>query len=501
MAIRLKIAVFATALVLLGFNIQRVGLAEAYVDPIAHIPAQDEAVYSSTALHMAESGGWLTPVFLGRYALYKPPLLYWVAGFSVKLFGPSALALRLPSLLAGAGVALLLFTWIWRAHSLAAAASATLLLITDRVFFTLARVTLTDMPLLLWIVIALYCVYRDPGLATRRSLWIFGGAVGAAIMTKGVAGFLPLMMLAGTGRIGFRRFMQVCGVGALIAAPWHAYQLAVHTRWFWAEYILTEHFTWALAAPSQSTQENQLFYYLKRLALLDPVLCVAALAGIPFAIRTRNRLLLAWFTVVILALIAFGYRNTSYLLLLIPALCLLAAGALRNWSTTAVVALLACLKLAMLPYQPEHPMPSVAALKSYAALGRTRDLILISPDDEFVSSTLPLRHVRYCFLNTHPDPPPLPLDFRYLGIALTVPEFNDFARLAPVFAQRLAEFGLASSQPVGTVILARSPGELVTLIAGHPESDFSVPTDLGPVQDASHIAWNETAGRFFLLAR
>ena len=506
MAIRLKVAVFLTALALvvlvqLGFNVQRVGLAEAYIDPIAHIPAQDEAVYSSTALHMAESGGWLTPVFLGRYAFYKPPLLYWAAALSVKLFGASPLGLRVPSLLAGAGVALLLFTWIWRAHSLAAALSATLLLITDRIFFTLARLTLTDMILLLWMIIALYCLYRDPGLTTWRSRWIFGSAVGAGIMTKGVAGFLPLMILVGAGRIGLRGFVQVCGVGALIAAPWHLYQLAVHTRWFWAEYILTEHFTWALAAPSQSTQENQLLYYAKRLVLLDPVLCVAALAGIPFAIRSRNRLLLVWFGVVILALFAFGYRNTSYLLLLIPPLCLLAAGALRSWYTTALVAALACIKLTMLPYQPEHPLPSVEALKTYAALGRPRDLILVAPDDQFVSSTLSLRHIRYCFLDVNPDPPPLPLDFRFLGITLTVPEFNDLARLAPVFTQRLADFGLPSPQPVGTVILARSGKELITLIAAHPQSDFSVPTGLGPLQDASHVAWNETAGRFFLLAR
>lgn len=497
---------FATALLALGFNVNRVGIAEAYIDPVARIPAQDEAVYSSTALHMAQSGGWLTPMFLGRYAFYKPPLLYWMAGLSAKIMpfsrlGPSPLALRLPSLLAGAAVAVLLFAWIWRAHSLPAALAACLLLITDRIFFTLARLALTDMILLLCIVLALSCLCRDPGLTVRHSRWIFGAAVGAAIMTKGVAGFLPLMMLAAGTRIGFRRFAEVCCVGALVAAPWHAYQLAVHTRWFWAEYILTEHFTWAFAAPSQSTQENQLLYYLKRLVLLDPVLCLGALAGLPALIRSRNRLLTAWFAVVVLALIAFGYRNTSYLLLLIPPLCLLAAGAVRNWSTAALIGGLACVKLAALPYHAEHPMPSVDALKSYAALARPHDLILIAPDDEFVSSLLPIRRVRYCFFDANPNPSPLPLDFRALGITLTVPEFNDLARWMPVFESRLADFGLPSTQPVGTVILARSAEEVRALIAGHPNSDFSVPTGLRGVQDAGHVAWNETANRFFLLAR
>ena len=71
----------------------------------------------------------------------------------------------------------------------------------------------------------------------------------------------------------------------------------------------------------------------------------------------------------------------------------------------------------------------------------------------------------------------------------------------PVFERRLADFGLPSTQPVGTVILARSAEEARALIAGHPESDFSAPTALRGVQDAGHVAWNETASRFFLLAR
>ena len=53
----------------------RFGLAGDYVDPISKITAQDEALYASTSIGMARQGGWLTPKFLGRYALYKPPLL------------------------------------------------------------------------------------------------------------------------------------------------------------------------------------------------------------------------------------------------------------------------------------------------------------------------------------------------------------------------------------------------------------------------------------------
>jgi 4-amino-4-deoxy-L-arabinose transferase-like glycosyltransferase len=62
---RLAALVFAAALALLGFGAGRAGIA-----------ARDEALYSHTALRMARQGDWLTPRFLDRLALYKPPAVY-----------------------------------------------------------------------------------------------------------------------------------------------------------------------------------------------------------------------------------------------------------------------------------------------------------------------------------------------------------------------------------------------------------------------------------------
>ena len=88
--------VFLAALLMLGWRASIPGIATGYVDSVAKIQAQDEAVYGSTAFTMATEGGWLTPRFLGRYALYKPPLLYWLNGMSARALGRTAMALRLP---------------------------------------------------------------------------------------------------------------------------------------------------------------------------------------------------------------------------------------------------------------------------------------------------------------------------------------------------------------------------------------------------------------------
>ncbi|MEO7145209.1 MAG: phospholipid carrier-dependent glycosyltransferase, partial [Bryobacteraceae bacterium] len=189
------IAVFVLALVVLGFGISHCGIAASLVDPINKIPAQDEAVYANTAIHMAADGDWISPKFLGRYAFYKPPLLYWTTAIGVKLFGPSLVSLRLPSLIAGALTALLVFGWLCRFRGMLAGSLGVLLVLSDHLLHVMSRVMMCDALLVFWITAAMGWVAYDPGLRRRGSPWIFGALAGLAIMTKGVAGVLPLLAL------------------------------------------------------------------------------------------------------------------------------------------------------------------------------------------------------------------------------------------------------------------------------------------------------------------
>src|SRR5580704_11543619 len=136
--------VFAASLAVLGWNAATPGIASAYVDPVAKIQDQDEALYGSISLQMAESGDFMTPVFLGRYELVKPPLLYWLEAGGMKLTGRARLAMRLPSLFAGAATVTLVFAWlIAEGAGLAAALTGALLLLSSHLFFVLSRVGLT----------------------------------------------------------------------------------------------------------------------------------------------------------------------------------------------------------------------------------------------------------------------------------------------------------------------------------------------------------------------
>ena len=412
-------SVFLASLLSLGWNAAAPGVASSYVDPVAKIQDQDEALYGAISIHMAGSGDFMTPVFLDAYELVKPPLLYWLQATGIKLTGRTRLAMRLPSIFAGAATIALVFAWLMaEGAGLTAALTGALLLLSSHLWFVLSRAGLTDALLAFTTTLALFALARDPRLASRAGLWTFGLASGAAILTKGIAGLFPLLALAlfcviSRDRPNWMRLAQAAGISAAIAAPWHVYELWRHTRWFWAQYVMSEIVTSSLASPIQSTQETHLAYYAKRLFALDPPLAAAALLAL-FASGTRrcSRVLLAWIAVVLAAALSFDYRNTSYLLPVLPALAILVGSAIPKKLAPAALgaaALLFAAKVAEpaqpwgLPFGQEAGMPSEPMLDRYAALHRANQLIIGDPDDQFYSACLNLPRVRYLYLDpAHP---------------------------------------------------------------------------------------------------
>ncbi len=72
---------------------------------------RDEPRFAEASREMLQSGNFIVPTFnhAPRYA--KPPLIYWCQAASYLIFGENAFAARLPSLLATAATACLLYAW------------------------------------------------------------------------------------------------------------------------------------------------------------------------------------------------------------------------------------------------------------------------------------------------------------------------------------------------------------------------------------------------------
>jgi hypothetical protein len=491
--------VAAVAFALLGYGIERASVGTAYSDPVSKLRAQDECTYANSAIGLAHAGGWLTPKVLGRYLLFKPPLLVWLAGLSLKIFGQSLLALRLPALAAAVSVAVILFWWTRRERPILIACAASVLFLSNPLMHIFARLCYTDMLVVAAISGALAFFYADPSLVRTRTLWCCGASIAAGVMAKNVAGLLPLFILAlycvlirTEKRPPLARLVLGTLIAAALIAPWHIYQLIAHRQWFWADYVQVQLLGFGVQLPVTS-EESQAAFYFKRLFLTDPALALLLATALPFlisALRDRKHilpaLLTAWFAIAAGALLLFRYQNLPYAILLIPPACLIAAaynplfsGQRAKWGLLALCGIFAVKcsepgKLWGLPLGAAEPLPAVAGLRDYYNLGRTNELILADSDDFFYAYTLALPRVRYYFRVQDDSAAKAFPHYVDLGIILTEDQFERLPQLEPAYLARLRNWGLDSTQPIGTAILGASDDALVRLVKARPGSDYYV---------------------------
>ncbi len=158
----------------------------------------DEPRYAWIARDMMESGDWVTPRLYGRPWFEKPPLFYWAAAVSFKIFGVSEAAARLPSAIC-ALLATLALAWLaLRLYGAETARWLLLLLPTTVGMIGFSHAAATDMPFSGMLTIAMVCAAVVFGLTRnentpilprtpRPALVLFGFFLGLAVLAKGPA--------------------------------------------------------------------------------------------------------------------------------------------------------------------------------------------------------------------------------------------------------------------------------------------------------------------------
>ncbi|MBN1516279.1 glycosyltransferase family 39 protein [Candidatus Sumerlaeota bacterium] len=223
----------------------------------------DECSYALRA-HFALRGHWLDQMpycygyqhWNGFYSGAFPPLLIWLMAASMKLWGVTTFAIRLPSAAFGAGCVWLAYKWardewgrgcgVWTAFVL-----------TSWYFFThYSQRAQFDVPVVFFTMLTVYLgakYYRTGRL--RWLLWA-GVAMGLGLMTKIlVAGFAAVaLLLAATalwvrGELKWTRIVKdqvilnAIGVGLML--PWHIYMyMRYNTPEMKALYSPPEQVTW-----------------------------------------------------------------------------------------------------------------------------------------------------------------------------------------------------------------------------------------------------------------
>jgi 4-amino-4-deoxy-L-arabinose transferase-like glycosyltransferase len=219
-------------------------------------PLLDDAdsTHAQAAQAMLTTGDWVTLHVDSIRYLEKPPLPYWIAAISLKLFAPrtlpyarsqaderfAAFAIHFPLALTILGLALLGYAWSRRAFPSPrfgnnAALYTAIFLLTSAGVFLFTRIFIPDAPLSLLLAFALYALLRslDPPKPSPSAqnlypyvLWL---ALALAVLTKGLVSLIfifgtALIFLFWTNQLRhWRRLRPITGLLLFlaVAAPWH----------------------------------------------------------------------------------------------------------------------------------------------------------------------------------------------------------------------------------------------------------------------------------------
>nr|MDQ2687224.1 glycosyltransferase family 39 protein [Armatimonadota bacterium] len=204
----------------------------------------DEPVYGQVAKEMASAGwaGWLTPHYNGAIWFDKPPLFYWLSALSVRIFGVSEWADRLPSALLGIALVAVTYALARRAFPTTPRAGlwAGFVLATSAQFFLLGHAAVTDMTLAVCLTTALLALFCWNATGGGRWMVLAGLMTGLAALAKGPVA----IVLLGAQMVVFlfwtrqaRRLLSPALWGGFllclgVSLPWYLAMIALHGNTF-----------------------------------------------------------------------------------------------------------------------------------------------------------------------------------------------------------------------------------------------------------------------------
>ncbi|MFY9493159.1 MAG: glycosyltransferase family 39 protein [Minisyncoccia bacterium] len=203
----------------------------------------DEATYASVLRSSFERNDFLSFEYFGNNWFEKPPLYFWLAAASVKVFGFNEFALRFPSALLGIVSALLAYLIVLTLTQDRPAALLAGLILTLIPFFTAAtRNMRMDTPVTACLLAALY--FYLVGAGKSKYLAGIGVSIGLGILFKSIIGLLavPIILIWSLATQQWHwlknKFFWLGGLaGFLIASPWHIYESTKFGRAFWQDYL------------------------------------------------------------------------------------------------------------------------------------------------------------------------------------------------------------------------------------------------------------------------
>ena len=374
-----------TLLVLAWISLQLCGLfSPGLLDDV-------DSVYVEVAREMLQRRDFITPFADGIRFFDKPPLMYWMAAASMKIFGVHDWSARLPLsllvlalLIAIYALGIRVFASLTPQHPDRGGFYAALIMATSIGPYLFTRFFIPDILLALWMTLSVHLFLRildeiaaNPGkAASRAACWAFAVVMALNVLTKGLIGLVfpvavVLVYLAATRSLRLLARMRLASSTAVflaVAAPWHVLAalrnpaIGQARGWFWF-YIINEHFMRFLGRriPHDYGQVPLLWFWLLLAVWLFPWAAflpaairdaVAVLLRKPDAIAAndssasgsssgiddrssrgdarRTTLVLAIWALVVMGFFSLSSRQEYYSLPAVPALAMMVGGLLAR---------------------------------------------------------------------------------------------------------------------------------------------------------------------------
>ena len=229
----------------------------------------DEPRFAEATHQMFQRGDFFTPYLNGVPRFEKPILFYWAQAVAFIAFGENEFAARVPSAVAGIGIVILLYLLAAQVASPRAALVSALVLSTMFRFVTFARIGLTDVPVLFFIVAALYGFVCAAARASWRWVLFAWSCVGLGVLTKGPVGLLPVVIwltyaVLIRSRSTLTRVRPLLGMALAIAiaAPWYVLMIVEYGRAF-IDFALGHEIFERVVSEASFAPSRGFFYYFK----------------------------------------------------------------------------------------------------------------------------------------------------------------------------------------------------------------------------------------------
>jgi hypothetical protein len=309
----------------------------------------DEPVYAVVARNMLHTGNYTVPQYtVGTPFFDKPPMFYWLASSSLRLFGENEFAVRFPSALmtlltAGSLIALLRKELANKGAIMSALVFASTLHVV-----VMARAAVTDATLTFFLTMAFLAFWRlvasleNSSPRRVRFGWsaLVGLSLGGGVLTKGPVALALFLITVLAWLTLTRQWKLLRNVGCVLAvlvfllvaaSPWHlAIYNATGTGFFeefWG-FRSVGHFAKISEHPGQT---NYLYYFVVFALGVTPWL-LPSVAGIARAVRSKSQslrslalLALCWIGTVFVIFTISKTKLSSYLLPVYPASAILVA--------------------------------------------------------------------------------------------------------------------------------------------------------------------------------